>query len=87
MNRSDEIFQNHLLDLADAAYQRGIVTFSDFMDLNELNIFHHTVQKFSYILWDTFGGYESAERQIAAFLPDALCYEKNTLSPAWRFVL
>lgn len=77
MNRSDEIFQNHLLDLADVAYQRGIVTFSDFMDLNELNIFHHTVQKFSYILWDTFGGYESAERQIAAFLPDALCYEKK----------
>lgn len=85
MDKSDEIFQKHILDLADAAYRKGIVTFSDFMNLNELNIFHNTVQKFSYIRWNTFGGYESAERQIAAFLPDALCYEEKTTLPAEEY--
>lgn len=79
MDKSEEMFQKHILDLADAAYQRGIPVFSDFMNLNELNIFHNTVQKFSYIHWNTFGGYESAERQIAAFLPDALCYEEKSI--------
>lgn len=85
MDKSDEIFQKHILDLADAAYRKGIVTFSDFMNLNELNIFHNTVQKFSYIKWNTFGGYESAERQIAAFLPDALCYEEKAVLSAEEY--
>lgn len=75
MNREEEMFQKHLLDLDGAAFRKGIVTFSDFMNLNELNIFHDTIQKFSCRTWKTFGGYESAERQMAAFIPDALSYE------------
>lgn len=85
MDKSEEIFQKHILDLADAASRKGIVTFSDFMNLNELNIFHNTVQKFPYIKWNTFGGYEAAERQIAAFLPDALYYEENFISYDWEY--
>jgi RNA-binding protein YlmH len=85
MDKSEEMFQKHILDLADAAHQRGIAVFSDFMNLNELNIFHNTVQKFSYIRWTSFGGYESAERQIAAFLPDALCYEEKTVLSAEEY--
>lgn len=85
MDKSEEMFRKHILDLADAAYQRGIPVFSDFMNLNELNIFHNTVQKFSYIRWNTFGGYESAERQIAAFLPDALCCEEKSVLQAAEY--
>ncbi|MCI5995970.1 MAG: YlmH/Sll1252 family protein [Blautia sp.] len=75
MDKSEEIFQKHLLDLAVASERRGIVTFSDFMNLNELNIFHNTFQKYSGVRCETFGGYETAERQIAAFIPDALYYD------------
>ncbi|MEE0418563.1 MAG: YlmH/Sll1252 family protein [Lachnospiraceae bacterium] len=75
MEKSEELFQKRLMDLADSAMKRGIVTFTDFMNLNELNIFHSMIQKFSYIQWKTFGGYEAAERQTAAFIPDALYYE------------
>lgn len=85
MDKNEEIFQKHLLDLANAASRKGIVMFSDFMNLNELNIFHNTVQKFPYIRWNTFGGYEAAERQIAAFLPDALSYEENFASYDWEY--
>lgn len=75
MDKSEEVFQKHLLDLAAAADRRGIVTFSDFMNLNELNILHHMAKDLPCREWKTFGGYDTAERQIAAFLPDALYYE------------
>lgn len=59
-------------ELADTAQRRGFVTFTDFLNLHEQNILHQTLQKFLWIKGETFGGYEGAERQIAAFIPDAL---------------
>lgn len=53
------------------AYQRGIAVFSDFLNLNELNIFQSLRGEFSYLETETFGGYELAERQIAVFRPEA----------------
>lgn len=75
MTKEEEVFQRHLLDLADLAWQRTIVTFSDFLNLNEQNIYHNIQQGFSGIQTKTFGGYVSAERQMVAFIPDALSYE------------
>lgn len=74
MNREEELLKKRFIDLANAADRRGIVTFTDFLNLNELNIFHGSTGAFSFIGWKLFGGYEHAERQIAAFLPDALSY-------------
>ena len=53
---------------------KGIVLFSDFLNLNEQNIFH-SLQKELYTTAKLSGGYEQAERQMVAFIPDALCYE------------
>lgn len=75
MNKEEELFQKRLTDLANCSQQRDIVCFTDFMNLNELNIFHSSQQKFSFVKWETFGGYEAAERQMAAFIPDALSYD------------
>ncbi|MDO5422803.1 MAG: YlmH/Sll1252 family protein [Eubacteriales bacterium] len=74
MNQEEARFGKHLADLARAADQRSIVTFTDFLNLNELNIFHTCEQRFSFVQWKTFGGYEHAERQMAAFIPDALLF-------------
>ena len=74
MNREEELLKKRFIDLANAADRRGIVTFTDFLNLNELNIFHSSTGEFSFVKWELFGGYEHAERQIAAFLPDALSY-------------
>ena len=68
MTREEELFQRHLLDLADTAWQRGIVTFTDFLNLNEQNIFHSILPKISYLDTDSFGGYEYAERRMFAYL-------------------
>ncbi len=69
-----ELCKKRLLDLSKQADIKGIVTFSDFLNLNELNIYH-TARNTFYTKTMVFGGYESAERQMVAFIPDALCFE------------
>lgn len=69
-----ELCRKRLLDLSRQADRKGIVLFSDFLNLNEQNIFH-SLQKELYTTAKLSGGYEQAERQMVAFIPDALCYE------------
>ena len=71
MTREEQQLEKHFRDLARTAYQRGIAVFSDFLNLNELNIFQNLRGEFSYLETETFGGYELAERQIAVFRPEA----------------
>ena len=71
------MLQKRLIELSKISYQRGIVTYSDFLNLNELNILHTTPKQDWFSQYVTFGGYEFAERQMVAFLPDALCYKTD----------
>lgn len=71
MTREEQQLEKHFRDLACTAYQRGIAVFSDFLNLNELNIFQSLRPEFSYLKMESFGGYELAERQIAVFRPEA----------------
>lgn len=73
----EELFQKRLLDLAKTAFQRDIVTFTGFLSLNELHMVNSLNKSSLGISLETFGGYEFAERQIAAFIPDALSYDWN----------
>lgn len=75
MNKEEQLLQKRLVELSNMAYQRDIVTFTDFLNLNELNILHSTPKHMLPAAYETYGGYESAERQMVAFLPDALYYE------------
>ena len=77
MQKEELMLQKRLIELSKIAYQRGIVTYSDFLNLNELNILHTTPKNEFHSCYETFGGYDFSERQMVAFLPDALCYEKN----------
>lgn len=71
MTREEQQLEKHFRDLARTAYQRGIAVFSDFLNLNELNIFQSLRPEFSYLKMESFGGYELAERQIVVFCPEA----------------
>lgn len=75
MNKEETMLQKRLIELSRAAYHRDIVTFSDFLNLNELHILHSTPKSLLSSRYETFGGYEYAERQMVAFLPDALYYD------------
>lgn len=78
MTGEEVLLSKRIRELADTAQRRGIVTFTDFLNLNEQNILHQTLQKFSWIKGETFGGYEGAERQIAAFIPDAFYIPRDS---------
>ena len=61
-------------DLSRQANQRGYVTYSDFLSLHEQNILFQVKNKLATEV-RLAGGYEFAERQLAAFVPtDALVF-------------
>jgi len=76
MERQEEelLLKKRFMDLSHMADQKNIVVFSNFLNLNEINLFYQVVPelKTGYRL---FGGTEFAERQMIAFIPDALYYE------------
>ena len=74
MQKEEFMLQKRLIELSKTAYRRGIVTYSDFLNLNELNILHTTPRSEFDTPYETYGGYNESERQMAAFLPDALYY-------------
>lgn len=84
-NQEKEIqnLEKRLLELSRIAYQRDIVTYTDFLNLNEQNILHMLPKDQLYTKVVSFGGYETAERQMAAFVPDALYlrYGKKEILP------
>lgn len=71
-----ELCKKRLIDLSKQAERKGIVLFSDFLNLNELNIYHRSENYFE-TKTESFGGVPYAERQMVAFIPDALYYEWN----------
>ncbi len=71
MTKEELQLEKRLMDLANAAYEKGIVLYSDFLNLNERSIFESIRPKLSFVTCESFGGYKQAERQMVAFLPDA----------------
>ena len=73
MNEQD-LCKKKLIDLSKQANRKGIVLFSDFLNLNELNIYHQNKNLFE-TKTEVSRGVPFAERQIVAFIPDALYYD------------
>ncbi len=81
MNKEETLLQKRLIELSRTAYNRGIVMFSDFLNLNELNILHTTPKHLFQSQYVTYGGYDLSERQMVAFLPDALYAFSDSEAP------
>lgn len=81
MNKEETLLHKRFVELSNIAYQRSVITYSDFLNLNELNILHTTPKGLFPVPYMTFGGYAYSERQMAAFLPDAfsLYMEKSEI--------
>ena len=76
--KEEEMLRNRLKDLASASYRRQSPFFSDFLGLNEQNIYHSLEKEIGYAGPVLFGGYKNAERQMLGFLPDALSFTENS---------
>lgn len=70
MMREEEQLTKRLLELSRQSFHRGIITYTDFLNLNEQSILHTLPKDSLYTGYVTFGGYDSAERQMAAFIPE-----------------
>ena len=68
----DEFLLKRIRELANLSYQRDIVTFTDFLNLNEQNMLVSLKLHQIGVEVKLFGGYEHAERQMAAFFPGGL---------------
>lgn len=77
MNKEEVLFQKRIQDLAKASYSRGIPVFTDFLTMNEISILHNMAAQLAGVRYETYGGYEFAERQMAMFVPDAFFYSEE----------
>ena len=70
----EALFIKKMEETADNAYQRGIVSFSDFLDLYERHLLSGIRWSDHGVTLHLSGGYEAAEHRMAAFVPDEVCY-------------
>lgn len=69
-SKSEELFKRRLTEFAKNAYQRGICLFSDFININEYQLFLSIKNEIGFVKTDLFGGFSEAERRIIAFYPE-----------------
>ena len=69
---TEEQFKKRITELGRMSFARDIVMFSDFLDLNQQNIVRSIPWKQYGIQLSFDGGYEMAERKMAAFIPASL---------------
>ena len=70
MDKEEQILRRHFKDQALAADARGGIIFSDFLNMNEQNIFFSMKQELPKIKYFTYGGFDDAERKILCFCGD-----------------
>lgn len=70
LNKDEIILRKRLIDQANIADIRGICIFSDFLNLNEQNIFYSLKHELPMIKYFTYGGFDDAERKILCFCGD-----------------
>ena len=68
MTKEESLLAKRFVDLSRQAQQKSIVLFSEFLNMNELNIFRQEVSNL-YSNYEISGGYELSERQMIAFIP------------------
>lgn len=67
LDKDELILRRRIIDLANTADVRGISLFSDFLNLNEQNIFLSLKNELPMIKYFAYGGYQDAERKILCF--------------------
>ncbi len=63
----DTLLKRKLTDLAEKAYQQNIYTYSNFLSMSELSIYHQMDSDLRFIPSSTYGGNDACERQIVQF--------------------
>lgn len=63
-DKEEQLLIKRFKELGATAYYKGISTYTDFLNLNEISIFHSIKKDLGKLLYEGYGGYEGAERQV-----------------------
>lgn len=77
MNKEEHFLKNRFLELANTAYERNIYAYTDFLNINEINILKSFLNELPPVHLTLSGGNPYAERQIAIFSPKDIYYTEN----------
>lgn len=77
MNKEEHFLKNRFLELANIAYERNIYTFTDFLNINEINILNTYSNQLPPVSLQLSGGNSYAERKVAIFSAHDICYEQQ----------
>ncbi len=63
----ENILKARIKDLASRSYKQNIYTYTGFLNPSELALLEDVREDISFVDFDTYGGYELAERQVVGF--------------------
>lgn len=73
MNKDEHMMEKRLIELANIAYNRNIPIYTDFLNLNEQNVYYNISKNLlPPVGVKPMGGYNLAERKIIAFYPNEM---------------
>lgn len=70
LEKEEAIFVRRIQELEKSAFHKGIRTYTDFLNLNEISIFHSMEKEISFVPYALYGGYPEAERVMICFYGD-----------------
>ncbi len=70
MEKEQQLLYKRLKELSENAYYRGFCTYSDFLNLDEQNLFFNNCKEIVHSQYKIWGGYENAERRVICFYED-----------------
>lgn len=65
--KEEQLLVKRLKELGSNAYYKNVLTYTDFLNLNEISIFNYSINGLPPVSHEAYGGYEGAERQIIFF--------------------
>ena len=68
--KDQELLCRRLAELSGNAFYRGFCTYSDFLNLDELNLFLNNQKEIVRSKYELWGGYNDAERRVICFYED-----------------
>jgi RNA-binding protein YlmH len=77
MNKDEQFLANRIRELANIAYERNIYTYSDFLNINEINIFEQIKNSLPPVSLKLTGGNNYAERKILIFSARDIYYDET----------
>ncbi len=67
MDKDDQIFLNHIKDLQQRAFNKGIITYSEFLGLSEQTLLYNHPKETGVNYPVLYGGFDFSERKICVF--------------------